>query len=135
MSRVKVLDSNALIVFFQNEPGAEKVEQIIIEGITHQESRRNLLSVVNWGEIYYSIMRKQGEHTAEQKLRDIERMNIEIVPVDQELTKQAAHFKAKHSIAYADCFAAALAKMNKADLVTGDSEFKLVEKEINIIWI
>ena len=35
----------------------------------------------------------------------------------------------------ADCFAAALAKAHKADLYTGDLEFKAVEHEIKIVWI
>jgi hypothetical protein len=44
-------------------------------------------------------------------------------------------FKAKEKIAYADCFAAALAREKKAQLVTGDPEFKPLEDEVNILWI
>ena len=33
------------------------------------------------------------------------------------------------------CFAAALAKIRKAELVTGDPEFKQVEDEIKIGWL
>ena len=36
---------------------------------------------------------------------------------------------------YADYFAAALAKLRKAELVTGDKEFKQVEGEVKILWI
>jgi predicted nucleic acid-binding protein len=35
----------------------------------------------------------------------------------------------------ADAFAVALAKEKKAQLVTGDPEFKAVEKEIRIQWL
>jgi hypothetical protein len=35
----------------------------------------------------------------------------------------------------ADCFAAALAKQRRVELVTGDKEFKQVEKEIRILWL
>jgi predicted nucleic acid-binding protein len=35
----------------------------------------------------------------------------------------------------ADCFAAVLAKIRKAELVTGDREFKQVEDEIKIGWL
>jgi hypothetical protein len=31
--------------------------------------------------------------------------------------------------------AAALAKIRNAELITGDSEFKVVEKEIKICWV
>ena len=35
----------------------------------------------------------------------------------------------------ADAFAAALAKTKSAELVTGDAEFKPLEKEIKINWL
>jgi predicted nucleic acid-binding protein len=38
-------------------------------------------------------------------------------------------------MSYADCFAAALAKCKKADLVTGDKEFMPLDGEIKIYWI
>jgi predicted nucleic acid-binding protein len=38
-------------------------------------------------------------------------------------------------MSYADCFAAALAKDRKSDLVTGDKEFKQVEGEVSIRWL
>jgi predicted nucleic acid-binding protein len=36
---------------------------------------------------------------------------------------------------YADCFAAALAKLRKAELVTGDKEFRQIEDEVKIQWL
>lgn len=38
-------------------------------------------------------------------------------------------------MSYADAFAAALSKEKKAGLVTGDPEFKALEKEIDINWL
>ena len=38
-------------------------------------------------------------------------------------------------ISCADVFAAALAKLRKAELVTGDLEFKQMENEIRIGWL
>ncbi|MCC7092580.1 MAG: PIN domain-containing protein, partial [Ignavibacteriaceae bacterium] len=60
---------------------------------------------------------------------------ITIVEANKELTLQAAQYKAYHKVSYADAFAAALAKMKKAQLVTGDREFKVLEREIKINWI
>jgi uncharacterized protein len=64
-------------------------------------------------------------------------MQIELVPVDADLhlVRQAATFKATKKMSYADCFAAALAKLRNAELVTGDPEFKAVEGEIKIGWL
>ena len=60
---------------------------------------------------------------------------IEIVDVDLELAREAARFKAVKKMSYADCFAAALARKQQAELVTGDPEFREVEDEIKIVWV
>ena len=129
----KVLDSWALIAFFEDEPAAEAVEKILEHAAA--EKHKLLISVVNWGEIYYNTMREVSEAAAEQKLREIGAMPIEVVGADQHLTKLAAHYKATKRMSYADCFGAALAKIRNAEFVTGDPEFKEVEKEIKINWL
>ena len=40
-----------------------------------------------------------------------------------------------HRRSLAAAFAAALAKEKKAELVTGDPEFKALEKEIKMVWL
>jgi len=62
-------------------------------------------------------------------------IRIEIVRADLGLARQAALFKSGKKISYADCFAAALAKLRKAELVTGDQDFRQVEGEVKILWI
>jgi PIN domain nuclease of toxin-antitoxin system len=129
----KVLDSYALMAFFQDEPGADFVRGLIQKAV---ESGTNLLmSVVNLGEVWYSIARTTSPETADQYVHEIKGMGIEIVDADWTLTRQAAAFKANGNISYGDCFAAALAKIKKADLVTGDKEFKPLEGEIKVIWM
>ncbi len=131
----KVLDSWALIAFFQDEPAAEEIEKLLAKG--EAGMHKLLLSVVNWGEIYYNTMRKTSQAEAEQVVKEIAGMPVEIVPVeaDLDLARQAAIFKATHKMSYADCFAAALAKAKNAELITGDREFKEVEGEIKIGWL
>jgi predicted nucleic acid-binding protein len=129
----KVLDSWALIAFFEDEPAAEAVETILEQAAA--ERHKLLISVVNWGEIYYNTLREVSREAAEQKLKEIAAMPIEIVDADAELTKQAAIFKATKKMSYADCFGAALAKIRNAEFMTGDLEFKEVEREIKIGWL
>ena len=95
------------------------------------------MSVVNWGEIYYNTMRQVSEEAAEQQAHDIAALPIDIVGVgdDLQLAREAAKLKATKKMAYADCFAAALAKLRNAEVVTGDPEFREVEKEIKITWL
>ena len=131
----KVLDSWALIAFFEDEPAADVVEKLLQQAA--DEKHKLLLSVVNWGEVYYNTMREVSQEAAEQKAQEIAALPIDIIGVsdDLALAKQAAVFKARHKMSYADCFAAALAKQKNAELVTGDPEFKAVEKEIKINWL
>jgi predicted nucleic acid-binding protein len=131
----KVLDSWALIAYFEDEPVADAVEKLLQQAA--DEKHKLLMSVVNWGEIYYTTMREVSQEAAEQKAQEIAALPIEIIGVSDDLVlaKQAAIFKTTNKMAYADCFAAALAKQKNAELITGDSEFKAVEKEIKIQWL
>ena len=132
----KVMDSWALLAFFEDEPAAEHVEKLLVKA--EVGTHKLLLCVVNWGEIYYNLMRKVSQEAAEQKAREIAGLTIEIVGVDADnldLVRQAAIYKATRKLSYADAFAAALAKISDAELVTGDQEFKQVEDEIGINWL
>lgn len=133
MGDLTVLDSYALIAFFEDEPGADKVYKLLVQA--EKSGEKLLMSVINLGEVWYSIARGYSEDTADEKLREILEMSIEIVDAGWDLTRRAASFKAKGKLAYADCFAAALASERKAQLVTGDPEFKLLEDKIKILWI
>ena len=133
---VKVLDSWALMAFFEDEPAAQEVESLLVK--SESGAHRLLLSVVNWGEIYYSTMRQVSREAAERTARELSGLPVEIVGVDAgnlDLARQAAIYKATRKLAYADAFAAALAKIENAELVTGDREFREVEGEIRIHWL
>ena len=131
----KVLDSWALIAFFEDEPAAEAVEELLARAA--QDKQSLYLSVVNWGEVYYNTMREVSQQAAEARVAEIAALPIEIIGVSEDLriARQAAIYKATHKISYADAFTAALAKEKKAELVTGDPEFKPLEKEIKINWL
>ena len=131
----KVLDSWALIAFLEDEPAAEQVEKLLSQAT--EDKHKLLLSAVNWGEIYYNTMREVSQEVAERTVQEIAGLPIEIVGVGEDLAlaRQAAILKASHKMSYADCFAAALAKMRNCELVTGDPEFKALEKQIKIWWL
>jgi len=132
----KVLDSWALIALFNEEPASEEVEKLLHAATAGRHTL--LMSVVNWGEIYYTTMRRGGESAAKSIAADVAQMPIALVPVDSanlDLVRQAAIFKATKQLSYADCFGAALAKTRRVEFVTGDPEFKALEKEIKIAWL
>jgi predicted nucleic acid-binding protein len=127
------MDSFAMIAFFENEPGAEKVG-LILKSIMGRKAKA-YMSVINWGEIYYNTLREQGFETAEKVIRQLKQYPIKIVDADQKLTYEAAKLKGSYKIAYADCFAAALSHRLNAVIVTGDPEFKKLSHNYSIQWL
>ena len=127
-----VLDASALMTFFENRPGAEKVQDLIRLGL--EGKRQLLISVVNWGEVYYSTWRTKGPGVARKVIEDIAQLPLEIVDADPDLTHTAAELHAEHKLPYTDCFAAALALHRKASLATSDKDFTHVEKAVQITW-
>jgi predicted nucleic acid-binding protein len=130
---VRVLDSYSLIAYVEGEAGKDTMIEIFRSA--RDSGKACLLSVVNWGEVYYITLREAGQEQADQVAHLISTLPIHIVPADLDLAKQAAIFKASKKMSYADCFAAALAKHRRVELVTGDKEFKEVEKEVKILWL
>jgi predicted nucleic acid-binding protein len=132
-SAVRVLDSYSLIAYVEGESGKETMIDIFRSA--RDSGKTCLLSVVNWGEVYYITLREAGQPRTDEVAHVISTLPINIVQADLELAKQAAIFKASKKMSYADCFAAALAKHRKVELVTGDKEFKQVESEVKILWL
>lgn len=130
---VRVLDSYSLIAYFEGEEGADRMVEIFRSA--RDSARPLLLPVINWGEVYYITLREAGHERAEEVAHLITTLPIQIIPADLELTQEAAKLKASKKMSYADCFAAALAKLRRAELVTGDEDFKQVEGEIKVFWI
>lgn len=129
----KVLDAYALLAFLEREASFEKIESYFVAAV--ERDNPLLMTSVNWGEVYYIVLRECGQEKANEIERIIQTLPIEIKSVDQQLAKEAGRFKARHKMSYADCFTAALTKINKAELITGDKEFRDVESELKILWM
>ena len=128
-----VLDSFAVLAYLYNELGADKVKEVLVQALN--DKAEIFISTVTWAEVAYISKRKSGTNGWETASSSLRRLPIEIVPADIELANIASEFKYKYKISLADAFAAALSKSKKAELLTGDPEFKQVEKEIGVNWI
>jgi len=127
-----VFDTEALLAFYLGELGGKDVERRLVETIKGEI--RSYLNIINLAELYYILYRKSPA-LAEEKEQNLRGYGVEIVPIDDDgLWKEAARIKGKHAISLADAFAAATAKMKKANLLTGrDEEFHDVDVSIERI--
>ena len=128
-----VLDSYALLAFFNDEKGSDTVKDLLVKASNY---KTNLyLSNINFGEIIYIIEREFGVNSSQLTISRINKLPLEIIFADMDMTLEAAHFKANYPISFADAFAAALAKEKDAILVTGDKEFERLTMSIEILWL
>ena len=129
----KVLDSFALIAYFRDEPGAETVEHLLVTASKKDNPLH--MTDVNYAEVKYSIVKKDGAEAWEEAVKILQGLPIDFHSTTRAMADTAADFKARFKMSLADAFAAALAREKKAELVTGDPEFKALEKEIKINWL
>jgi len=129
----RVFDSWALIAFLEDEPAAEKIEHLIAQA--HETESELWVTSVNLGEVWYSFARSRSDADADKAITEILGLGFQMVDVDWELAQKAAVLKARHRIAYADCFAAALADLRNVEVVTGDPAFRQFLKQVKVLWV
>lgn len=118
--RTHVLDASALYRYLTSEPGAAIVADVL--ETASAVNPQVIMSVINWGELYYTLVKRIGLVKTDKLLRDLlDRVPVALVPVSQEQAERAARLKAQHNLPYADAFAAALSGAQHV-LVTADTE-------------
>ncbi|MCL1997289.1 MAG: type II toxin-antitoxin system VapC family toxin [Turicibacter sp.] len=137
MSDLYVMDACALLAFFNDEIGADLVDNILTQanGGTAKITMHNL----NLLEVYYDTYRKYGEERAEREFETILQLPITInTEITKTLFKKAGRLKATYKISLADSIAVAQAAILGAKLLTSDHhELDVVEEKepIEIVWI
>lgn len=117
------------------QPEADRV-RILFEASARRECRL-IMSLVNLGEVFYLTVKSRDLAHGERVL-DALRVRVKSISASDELVMVAALLKARHSISYADAFAAATALSLDAALVTGDPELREMcvhEPALKIDWI
>ncbi len=131
--RRSVLDSYAVLAFLFHETGYQKVTDLFEKAA--QADQDALIAAPNWAEVRYMVERKVGGTRWRETRHKLLGLPLEVISVDLSLAELAGEIKATRKMSLADCFAAALAKQRKADLYTGDPEFRAVETDIEIVWL
>jgi len=133
MSDRYVLDSFAVLALLAKEPGSERVRKLLANAEADPPSV--FMTWVNVGEVAYIVERRWGKGRVYQVLGALEATALEIREAGRELALTAAGIKARHALAYADAFAAALATQEDAVLVTGDPEFRQLDGDLSVDWL
>jgi ribonuclease VapC len=128
-----VLDSFAVLALLGGESSGEEVKALLQKAKT--EDVHVMMTWVNLGEVVYIVQRRWGKERVYQVIGTLEATKLEIVSVGRALALMAAEIKAEHSLAYADAYAAGLAKSRGGILVTGDPEFEDLAGEVPIKWL
>jgi len=116
-----ILDAWALLAYLQGEePAASRVKTVLHKAEAGHVTL--VASLMNIGEVCYSIGRRQGEKAAEETLAELRQLPLTMVAPSPESVMQAARLKMHHALSYADAFAVVTAQAYAGTLLTGDPE-------------
>jgi ribonuclease VapC len=127
------LDSFALMVYLNAEPGKRHVEDVLL--IAEKHECRVVLCMINLGEVLYMTERRRGLTKAQQVVALVESLPLELLEATRDLVLDAAHIKAQHALSYADAFVVAAALREGGVVLTGDPEFHDVESLVQVEWL
>jgi len=128
-----VFDAAALFAFLENTSAAAKVSELIKEA-NHRRAEI-LMSAVNYGEAYGSILRVRGLDRARAIMSAVRALPIVLMDATPLRAIQAADLKSTYRMYYGDSFAAGLAIEHKATLVTSDADFKKLGHGFPVMWL
>ena len=130
MKKKKVLDSFAILAYLKMEGKYKKVKDLLAS------DEVLFMNDINVGEAFYVLAKERGVEKAEYFVNTVlPNLPIKVVPNTLQDVLEAARIKATHSISYVDCFVVATALKKDAAIVTGDPEFKKVQKTVEIEWM
>lgn len=132
-----VFDTEALVAFLYNEPGHERVADLLDDVFADEVD--GVLAETNASEVFYLVARFEGVddaptdaslREADRDLRALERQGMGIEPADWRL---AAEVKADGHVSLADAYAVALAVERGATLVAGaDDDFDDLPVDVDV---
>ena len=131
-----LLDACSLLAVFNDEPGAQKVLDLLEQAKTGTISL--FMSIVQLLEIYYDRVYVAGESAAKIRVEHILAEPIRIIEsISYPVMYEAGRFKTTYSMSLADSVAAATAKSIGAAFVTKDDEMKAAEEagEFSVLWL
>ena len=125
--RVYLLDTSALLTLRDDEPGADRVAELLQQA--QQGDARCLGCFIGLMEMLYRVWRDEGEATGRLAYEQCLALPIEWVHESPDLLKSAAAIKACYPLSLADAWIAASATEHRAILIHKDPEFATLAVE------
>ena len=133
MKRKSLLDSFAILALLKKEDNYHVVLNMLNEA--KDGKRQLIMNQMNAGEVYYEVVKRGLTEDFDKFWRTFLMLPIVLIGNDFADVIEAAKIKSRYAVSFADCFAAATAIREKAEIVTGDPEFKKLEEQVDIVWI
>ena len=128
-----ILDASAMLAYLNNEDGVEIIDEVLERG--GRNEAKIFITAMDLAEIFHIVLKKEGRDKALKTILLIKNLPVESVGLDESLLMLAGEIRVQFPLSLGDALVAALAKTRKAKIITGDSDFKGLEKEIECVWI
>jgi predicted nucleic acid-binding protein len=117
-----LLDTSALLALRDDEPGAERVSQLLQTAAQGGASCQGcFLSLM---EVFYRVWKDEGESAGREAYADCLALPMQWIHESPQLLERAAMVKATHPLSLADAWIAAAALEHGLTLVHKDPEFE-----------
>ncbi len=126
---VAVVDTWAALAFLRKEGSADTTMRRYLKR-ADSGNVRLLMNLVNLGEVYYRMIQLTGVDNADERLRLLRKLPIEMVPVREPLAMEAGRIKAQFRVSFADAFAVATARVENGTVLTGDPEILALPRNV-----
>ena len=119
-----LLDTSALLTLRDDEPGADRVAQVLEMAMQGQAKCYGCFMTLM--EIFYRVWRDENEAAGQLAYQQCLALPIEWLHNTETLLVKAAQFKALYPLSIADAWIAACASEHSAVLLHKDPEFKVL---------
>lgn len=129
-NRCFVLDTSALLTYWNDEKGADEVEKILRSGLS---TAKVYISFMTLMEAKYQLLRRVGRSSVEEFERMVRSLPIVRIDVTDPILNHASEIKATTKLSLADSWIIATAVETGAALVHKDPEFEQVRDRLPLI--
>jgi predicted nucleic acid-binding protein len=127
-AKAYLLDTSAVLAFFEGEPGVAEVRGIL--GNARRRKCRAAVSLMSVYELLSITTQESSEEEALRRVLELRSLPIVELPLSQTVALRAAHLKASYPLSVADSWIAATAIEEGAILVHKDPEFEPLAAEV-----